>query len=155
LPWLYRSNAHEFQSAANHGVEKLFDSVRKNRQNAIIDGTLAHIGSTQKNIERCISKGDRVGIIYVYQDPSRAWEFTCKREALEQRKIEKETFIDAFLNAPKNVNELKARYGSKLRVYLLEKDFDNKTNKVHINVDKIESYLKISYNAKELRRLLP
>lgn len=154
-PGYVGTNAHEFQSASSIGVEKLFDSVRKHSQNAIVDGTLAHLGAAKKNIDRVVAKGDKVGIIYVYQDPLRAWEFTSKREALESRKIEKETFINAFLSAPQNVDELKAQYGTGIKVFLVIKDFNNKTNKIHVNVDKIEHYLKKTYTAEELRGLLP
>lgn len=148
------SNAHEFQSAASLGVEKLFDHIRTNRQNAIVDGTMAHLNAAKKNIERCVSKGHQAGIVYVYQDPMRAWEFTQKREILESRRIEKAVFIEAFINAPRNVNELKTIYGDKLKVFLVIKDYDNRNRNIHINIDRIENYLKKEYSIDELEGLL-
>lgn len=69
-------------SALGVGVEKLYDSALKNKQNLILDGTFAAYDKSFSNVQRSLKRGRVVEIFYLYQDPRIAWDFTKKREEL-------------------------------------------------------------------------
>ncbi len=148
------SNSHLFQKAVNVGVERLLDTAFKRQLNFLLDGTLSSYGVAKKNIERAINRGRPCTIIYVYQDPLIAWEFTKKRELIEGRKINKEDFIKQFFAARKVVNDLKQELGSKVEIWLIEKNFQNSTEKVRINVDNIDSHIQQSYDQETLEKII-
>ncbi len=79
----------------------------------------------KKNIERSLSKGRLVQILYVYQQPFLAWNFVQEREAIEGRRIRPETFIEQYFSAREVVNRLKGEFGSNIKVDLLMKNNDN------------------------------
>ena len=146
------SNAHVFQNAATKGVHILYDYALKNNINAILDGTFAYNGALQ-NIKRSLDHSRKVEIFFVYQDPLQAWNFTKKREALEQRKVSKEVFIDSFFKARENVNKAKEIFGSNIELNLIIKDFEKDLEQLEINIENIDRYIKKSYTKNELEKL--
>lgn len=146
--------AEKFQSGTNLAVEKLIDHVIKNKQDFLLDGTFAHYDSSYKNIKRCLQESRRVGILYIYQDPKVAWEFTKKRSAVEKRTIPKEAFIHAYFNAKNNVNMIKKEFGSDVEIWLVLKNFQQKVSKTWFNVSSLDPYVKMTYNPKTLERAL-
>lgn len=150
LPMYNHKNSDEVQAAAAIGVEKLIDSVLKNNQEFLLDATFALYDKSYMNITRCLRDNRKVGIYYIYQDPLIAWEYTKKREALEGRRVPKETFIKAFFNAKENVNRIKRELGKSVELTLIIKNFEKGkqgVEKTHINIDNIDNYLKIEYNS--------
>lgn len=154
VPQFNGKNSSLIQSAAAIGVEKLFDYIQDKDQNAIIDSTFANFQIAYKNISRSVNKNRGVGIIYLYQDPIIAWEFTKKRERLEGRNVPKNMFIEAFFEAKENANKIKLEYKNKIMLTLIIKNYENKVEKTQFNIDKIDNYLKISYNKKDLFKIL-
>ena len=154
LPHFTGKNSYLVQPAAALGVEKLYDHVQDYKQNVIVDSTFADYKIAHSNVKRAIDKNRRVGIIYLYQDPLIAWDFTKKREALEGRYVPKNIFIDAFFNAKENVNKIKVEFGKKIMLSLVIKDFQNKVERTKLNIDKIDNFLKLSYNKEELYNAL-
>ncbi|RJQ34120.1 hypothetical protein C4568_03205 [Candidatus Parcubacteria bacterium] len=86
------ANAHVFQKAATKGVHILYDHALRTNIHVILDGTFAYADSL-RNIERSIDHKRKVELWFIYQDPVMAWKFTQAREALESRRISKDTFI--------------------------------------------------------------
>lgn len=154
IPQYDKTNSNLLQSAAAIGVEKLFDYVQAHTQNVVVDGTFANYEVALKDIKRALGKNRKVGIIYIYQNPAIAWDFTKKRERLEGRVVPKEMFIQAFLNSKENVNEIKKEFGNGVRLSLVIKDFENRVEKTLFNIDNVDSYLKVKYNPQTLRRIL-
>lgn len=146
------NNAHVFQNAATKGVHILYDYALKNNINAILDGTFAYNGALE-NIKRSLDHDRKVEIFFVYQNPLQAWDFTKKREALEQRRVSKEVFIDSFLKARENVNKAKATFGQSIELNLIIKDFEKDLEQLEINIENIDRYIKKSYNKNELDKL--
>ena len=146
-------NAHVFQRAATKGVHILYTYALKSNINVILDGTFAYNGALE-NIKRSLDHGRKVEIFFVYQDPLEAWDFTKKREALEQRRVSKEVFIDASFKAKENVNKAKATFGSKIELNLIIKDFEKDLEQLEINIENIDRYIKKSYTEEELEKLL-
>jgi len=154
IPGYIGSNSHVFQSACNKGVELLYDYLLHKKLDGVIDGTMASISVARKNIERAISKNRQVAIVYIYQNPEVAWEFTKAREKKEGRHITKKVFIESFFKSKENVNELKKIFGNKVVVYLIEKDFKHNIEKFQINITNIDSFLKIEYTPQTLEKVL-
>src|SRR3990167_2947297 len=154
IPQYDKTNSNLIQPAAAIGVEKLFDHIQSHDQNAIVDGTFAHYEVSLRNVKRALSRKRKIGIIYLYQDPAVAWDFTQKREKLEGRIVPKETFIQAFLNSKENVSRIKKEFGNAVRLSLVIKNFENRVEKTLFNIDNVDSYLKIKYNPQTLLKVL-
>ena len=118
-----------------------------------MDGTFAYIGAME-NIKRSLDYGRKVEIFFVYQDPLQAWDFTKKREALEQRRVSKEVFIEASFRAMENVNKAKETFGSKIELNLIMKDFEKDLEQLEINIENIDRYIKKDYTKDKLDKLL-
>jgi predicted ABC-type ATPase len=104
------ANAHVFQRAATRITEKVIDLALSQGQSFLLDGTFSNYDKARSNIERCIAKGRDVIIYFVYQDPLAAWNFVQKRELVEGRHIEKETFVRQFVDAQKTVQRIKDEF---------------------------------------------
>lgn len=154
IPYFNGANSELIQSAAALGVEKLFDYCQKHNQNLLLDGTFAKGDKSINNIKRAIARGRKVGIIYIYQDPLIAWDFTQKREKVEGRVVPKEAFVKAFFKAKKNVQIAKELFGSKVNLDLVINNADNDIEKYYINIDNIDRYIKVTYTGQELTKLL-
>ncbi len=150
LPKYDGGNSFLFQGASSLGVEKIYDSVLKNKQNVILDGTLANYSASLRNIERSLAKNRKIGIFYVYQDPFIAWEFTKKREIVEGRKIPKDSFVKSFFISRENVNKFKKKFGEKVDIFVVEKNFENGIKNVFSNVQDIDKKIKMKYSFKSL-----
>jgi len=154
LPQYNGKNSSVVQGACAIAVEKLYDHIQKHKQNAIIDGTFAHYEVSYKDVKRALDKNRTVEIYYIYQDPIIAWDFTKKREAIEHRHVSKQVFIDCFFSARDNVNKIKEQLGNQIELTLITKNYDNLSEKAYFNIQKIDSYLKLAYNRKELEEQL-
>ncbi|MCK5320065.1 zeta toxin family protein [Candidatus Parcubacteria bacterium] len=148
------NNSHLFQGAVSVGVNKLYDYILKKRYNALLDSTFSSIKYAKENIERAISKDREVYIYYIYQDPKIAWEFTLKREKIENRKITIDIFVEDFFKARKNVNEVKNIFKEKVNIHLIKKDYNNNIEKYWINIARIDNYIKFVYTQESLYNTL-
>jgi len=146
-------NAHIFQRAATKGVHILYDHALKNNINVILDGTFAY-SEALGNIQRSLNYNRKVGIFFIYQDPLQAWDFTKKREALEQRKVTKKVFINAFFKSKINANQAKTDFGPKIELNLIIKDFEKNLEQLELNVDNIDHYMGKVYTEDLLENLL-
>ena len=154
LPQYNGKNASLFQSPVNIGVDDLFFFALKNRQNFILDGTLAFFEKARNNILKCLETREYVEIYYLFQDPSIAWKFTQDREVEEGRRIDKEVFIRAFIASKENVQKLKSEFGEKIRLNLVVKDYNNDIGKTKLDVEQIDIHLEKFYSIEELRELI-
>jgi len=130
------------------------DHCTDKKQDFLVDGTFASYKLSYNNILRCIHDVRKVGIWYLYQDPLIAWDLTKKREKLEGRIVPKKTFIEAFFSAKENVNQIKNVFGNEVEVNLVIKNEDQTIRRVEFNIQNVDSYLKLSYNKRDLESLL-
>jgi len=157
IPLYNHKNSDEVQGASVIGVEKILDHALKNNQEFLLDATFALYDKSYTNIDRCLRDNRKVNIYYIYLDPLIAWDITQKREVLEGRRVPKGIFIKAFFNAKDNVNRVKKELGKKVQLTLIIKNFkDGKlgVEKIHLNIDNIDNYLKIEYNPTSLEEKL-
>ncbi len=147
------ADAHIFQKAATKGVHILYDYALKRKLNVILDGTFAYSGALE-NIRRSLKYKRRVEIFFVYQDPIQAWEFTKKREAIEQRMVSKEVFINAFFKSRENVNKAKKDFSNAIELNLIIKDFEKNLEQLQLNIQSVDPYIKKVYTIGILTNLL-
>ncbi len=158
IPGYTGKNSHLYQAAASIIVEKMHDLALERKINSILDSTFTNYEKAIVNINRSLSKERRVAIFYVYQKPETAWKFTEAREGEEGRRIQKETFIEKFLNARHVVIRLRQKYDDEVRIYLVMKDFE--TNDVQYVVEitqegrSLDHYLPRTYTRGELEKML-
>ena len=139
-------NAHLFQEAAALGVNKLYDHVLKKKYNALVDGTFSSLKYAQNNIERALARKRKVVIFYVYQNPFIAWEFTIKRERLEQRKITPEVFVEDFFAARNNVMTIKKKFKTKVTLGLIKKDYQHNIQDYLPDIGSIDDFVEFEYD---------
>jgi predicted ABC-type ATPase len=147
-------NSHLFHGAVSLIVEKVHDLALSNKQSFIFDGTLSNYKKAVDNIRRSLKKGRLVQIIYVYQEPFLAWDFTQRREKSEGRRILKEDFIAKFLDSRSTVNQLKETFKDKIILDLIIKDIDNSELKYEKNIKNVDDFIKNNYSLQELENQL-
>jgi predicted ABC-type ATPase len=150
IPFYDKTNAYRVQGAAALGVEKLLDCALANNQDFLLDATFADYGKSYNNIERSIHKSRKIGILYLYQDPTVAWNFTQNRAVLEGRNVPIDIFIKSFFDAKENVNKIKKEFGKAVEVWLVIKNLEQGIEKTYFNIDNIDNHLKIEYNVQSL-----
>jgi hypothetical protein len=131
----------------------LFEHVLKQRLNVVVDGTFAH-KQALPNIRHSISHKRTTEILFVYQDPVSAWEFTKKREVVEGRKITKERFVSAYFESQLNVLNAIEEFGTKISLNLLIKDYRTGFEELRLDIKQLDPYLKRKYSKGELEEIL-
>ena len=154
LPQYCGDNSDTVQGACGLGVDKLLDHVFKYDQNFILDGTMVDYAIAHRNVARAIKHRRIVEIFYVYQDPLRAWEFTKARQVEEGRTVPREVFLEAFFTAKNTVNRVKADFGGLIKLHLIIKDYENNVEKMHFNIERIDSHLKEEYSMERLEEII-
>lgn len=153
FPGYNGTNSSDFQSGASLLVDYTFTEVMKKKYPFILDGTFA-IGKAMQNVERALKKGYNVTVVYVIQEPTVAWDFTQLREVKEGRRVPKEVFINAYLNAQRNVIEAQKIFGESVMFHVIKKDFKNDTVEYLRNVEDVGSVLGTIHTQQELEELL-
>jgi predicted ABC-type ATPase len=147
-------NSHIFQGAASLITEKVHDYALSHGLSFVFDGTFSKYEKAEDNIKRSLKKGRLIQILYVYQEPELAWEFTKKREEKEGKRILKDNFIKQFLHAREVVEKIKNTFGDSVKLDILVKDTNNKELAYYTNTKDIKSYIKKEYSLQELENLL-
>ena len=93
-------------------------------------------------------------IQYVYQDPLIAWEFTKNREVVEGRNIPKESFVEQFFAARKNVDLIKGEFKDKVQVDLIVRNVLTNRYSYKDNVGGVDKYINDKYNISTLLQQL-
>lgn len=153
IPGYTGTNSHIIQPAATLAVDKVMDIIYKNCYSFILDGTFAY-GHAIVNLKRAQRKGYTLQVIFVYQDPVQAWEFTKVREQKEGRYVPKDTFINSYFKARQNVKNAKKEFGDLLNLTLIIKDYLTNNEVICSDIDDVDKYLDRVYNRDELKGLL-
>ena len=153
IPWYDGMKAYLFQRAANKGVNMLFDFALHKNINLILDGTFAYEG-VEQNIRRSLERNRQIVIYYIFQEPKRAWEVVLAREAIEHRRVSKDVFIRSFIAARNNIDMIKEKFGPKIQLNIIAKDFAIDSEKIELAVPTIDQYLPKVYNEDELKSII-
>lgn len=154
FPGYNGTNAWLFQGAVSVLVNKILDLALEQSQSFLLDGTLSNYELARSNFQRSLKRKRTVQILYVYQEPSLAWEFVQIREAAEGRRIRPEHFIDQYFAAREVVNRLKVEFGKQISVDLLLKNNDNTRRLYEANVEKIDPYIPEKYSRADIEKML-
>jgi UDP-N-acetylglucosamine kinase len=154
LPGYTGENAWLFQRAVSVLVDRILDTAFDQSQSFLLDGTLTNYDKAVANIERALRKRRAVQVLYVYQEPKQAWAFVKAREAMEDRRIEPETFISQYFAAREVVHRLKRHFDGRIRIDLLLKNTDGSNGTFMANVDQIDSHIPEKYDVPALRAML-
>ena len=146
-------NSNLFQHATSILVEKIHDLAIDKKQSFIFDTTFSKIEKATNNIKRSLDHKRLVQIIYVYQDPTQAWEFVKARELKDGRCIPKDSFIKEYFNARSVVNKAKKDFPS-IKVDLVVKNVNGTTQYYRENIDNIDFYVKENYTVDILNKVL-
>jgi len=154
LPGYTGQNSSLFQGATSIIADKMQDEAIEQRQSYVFDGTLANLERARENIQRCLSHGYAVQILYVYQNPEQAWKFVKAREIRDGRMVPKEAFIEQYFTARENVNALKKEFASKIRVDLIVKNIDGTDFRYKENVSAVDNFIPERYTREALDQLI-
>lgn len=154
LPMYDGHNSDSVQRAATLLFDKAFDRIQDKGQNVIVDSTLSGVKAMQ-DVSRAVRRKRDVGIMYIYEDPIRAWDYTQKREKMEGRTVPKQVFINAYFKSRENVDEIMKIYGSDVHLDMFKKADDYSFEKhAFFNIKQIEQP-KLVYTREDLERDLP
>jgi len=154
LPGYKGENSSDFQRAASKGVSILFDHIQKKSLNAVVDGTFSNHNIARENIDRSLNKNRAVGVFFLYQNPIVAWDFTKKREVMEKRKITPKVFAQTYFDSMNCVNKMKEEFGKKMQLDMVIQNRQNKLKKIHLNIEKVDGYIKDRYTMGSLMKIL-
>ena len=147
-------NSYLFQRAVSLFIERSLDFIYKNKQSFLLDGTFASYNVADKNIQRSLDKNRHVLVFFVYQHPKLAWKFVQAREKVEGRKINPDSFLSQFFGSQQVIQDLKNKFGKKIRVDVILKDNDGKTKDCHTDVDSLVPYLKPLFAEDEIKKIV-
>lgn len=145
--------ADKYRKAASTLLNCTYDRVVNGKYNFIMDGTFGG-SSAIKNIERAVGHGYHVKVIYIYQEPKIAWEYTVARERVEYRAIEPDGFLESYYKTLGNLKKLDELSLDGVSIDLVVKNVQNRIVKVYdsISMKDIDQYVNIEYNKDNLRK---
>ena len=150
IPGYTGTNAELFQRAATKGLVYVLDHCCNKRLSFISDSTFSEYEGAKSNIKKAIKKG-RIKIVYIYQEPLKAWESVKEREEDEGRNVPVDSFINSYFGAFDTLKKIKDEYGSKVSLRVVNRH----TGKVYIDVDRVDSCVKLSYsNSTDLKNAI-
>lgn len=137
-------------------LERVLDRAFEKRISFLLDGTFANIEVAKRNISRVLANQRIAQVIYVYQEPSLAWQFVQAREITEGRNIPLEAFVFQYLAARRNVIELRKCYDKQFFVDLIIKNTDGTASffEGDVSVERIDALVPQTYDQSELVELL-
>ena len=144
------SNSHLFQQAVSRLVHNIHDLALKKKIDFLLDGTFAGEEQARTNITRSLKRNRYVFVIFVYQQPKRAWYFVKQRELIEGRRILKEDFAEKFCVSWDVVNKMKKEFGSDIELSLLHKNTDGSDKFHRKNVERIEDHIPQKYSKDQI-----
>jgi UDP-N-acetylglucosamine kinase len=123
MPWYTWYKADEYTKWAVKILEMMFDECVNKKYPFILDGTFTSTWVMDKNISRLINKDYIVTVFYIHTIAEIAWLYTLYRWKDEWRCIPVGRFVRDYLLAPKNVCELSKKYASKVKVFIVNKEY--------------------------------
>lgn len=154
IPGYNGTNSWLFQGAVSILVGRVLDCAIDQQQSFLLDGTLSNFDQAVKNVERSLSKGRTVLIVYVYQEPDQAWKFVQAREVAEGRRIPADRFVKQFFGAHDVVNRLKVKYGSSVRIDVIFKDINGGNKKYLANVSDLAQNAPIKHSIADVEAMV-
>lgn len=155
----YKPQSYEkFRSQANYALARCIDLGRKERYNMMIDGTFGgNSGASVNNIERLLNGGYRIELVFMYDEPETAWQYTLKRRIETQRSIDKEDFIKSCQNIPNNLKLAIDKFRNHPSCYfnmVVQKELRDKDYILFTDIREIDKIAKSGYDIDKFKKLL-
>ena len=154
IPGYDGSNAWLMHRAVSYLVAAVLDRAFDLKQSFLLDGTLSSYDVAEKNVQRCLDKGWQVQMVYVYQEPSLAWQFVQARELVEGRNIPAERFVHQFFESRAVVDRLKMKFSKGIEVDVLLKNIDGSSGRYLDNVSSLKSTVPIHYTPDQVTKMV-
>ena len=151
IPGYTPERADSFRKPATILLAEAFSYALKHQISFMLDGTFSSAQAIN-NIARCLKRGVPVQIIYAFQDPKLAWEFTLAREKVEHRSIKFDGFVDSYYRTIANIKTVGKKYATQITLDIAVKDRQNQVAQWFRSVDpsKIDEILRVEYNKDKL-----
>lgn len=151
LPGYAPEKADEFRKPATSLLGECLTYALHHNISFIMDGTFSS-KQAEKNIERCLKRNFGAQIIYVFQDPRLAWQFTLAREQVEHRSIKFEGFVNSYYKTIQNIKDISKKYSQEISLDIVIKTKNNTVGewKRGVVMDEIDELLKVEYNKDKL-----
>ncbi len=127
------NNSELFQKPASKGFSKLFDYAIKQKYSLILDSNLSNLSKAIENIKRLLDKNYKIEIFYLYNEPTKCYEYAIKREIVTKRKVPYDIFITSNTNSYKTVIALKNIFKNDIILHYIDKQ----ENKTYENIDTV------------------
>ena len=151
LPGYTPKHADEFRKPATILLSEAFGYALHHKISFIMDGTFGSAKACD-NIERSLKHGFFVKIVYAFQDPKLAWEFTLAREKVEHRAIKFDGFVEAYYKTINNVKAIGEKFGDAISIDVAIKQPDNKVGRWerNLSIKEFDKVLNVEYNKDKL-----
>lgn len=143
---------YKFRGAANIIVDETVIFCRHHKLDFILDGTFASSHAVD-NIRSALKRHE-VTIFYVWKNPELAWQHTKDRQLVTKRGVKKAGFVESCINVPKNLQEVREKFGEKISIIIVEKDLDGNEFNTTRDPGRIDDLLEVSYTEDDLERTL-
>ena len=155
IPGYTPQHADEFRKPATTFLNRIYDESLKRKYPIMMDGTFGSKNAI-KNIKRAISHGYIAILLYVYQDPNIAWDFTKARKKVEHRAISEDGFIETYFNLLLNLKTILTDKPDNLYIDAIIKFKDNQNYDYlpDITTQDIDNIVKETYNKDTLRKYI-
>ena len=143
---------YQFRGQANIILDEVFRYCRKKGLNFVLDGTFGHkyaVENINKSLKDC-----SVVIFYVWKEPTASWQLTKDREVVTKRAIEKDGFIQACVNIPKNLRTVRKLYGDSVTFIALKKESDGHNFAIIRDIHEIDELLAQTYTKDKLEKVI-
>ena len=134
-----KGNAHLIQKAAGIGLDYCRKYCIDNEIAFVQDTTFQNKGSIGL-VQKLLNAEWDVAILFIFQDPKRAWEFTKIREAKEGRSIPAESFARSFANVVGNIHRLQEKCTG-IQISLIIKEGTEVKKTIEVGKKPIQSVL--------------
>lgn len=148
----------KFRSQGNNVLARCIDVLRRKRYNMMIDGTFSGTsGSSVNNVEKLLKDGYRVAMVYMYDRPEIAWEYTKLREKETDRGIDKAGFIESCNNISTNIKEALIRFRGNTNFSIAivkQKELRDRDYELITSQETIDKTVSEGYNIDKLKETL-
>lgn len=148
----------KYRNQGNNVLARCVDELRHRRYNMMIDGTFSgESGSSVRNVEKLLTAGYRVVMVYMYDKPEIAWKYTQLREIETDRGIDREGFINSCKNITTNLLEAMAQFKDHPNFSISvvkQKQLRDRNYEVVTNIESIDKIISTGYNIDNIQETL-
>ncbi len=148
----------KFRSQGSSVLARCIDELRHKRYNMMIDGTFSgEAGSSVRNVEKLLSNGYRVIMVYMYDKPEIAWNYTQLREQETDRGITINGFIHACKNVSVNLKTTLTNHRANINFSISvvkQKELRDRNYEIITDEKEVDKIIEAGYNIDSLKETL-